>query len=63
MEDFGIWNSAFGGRENWRLVSFPGLTHAFVPGEKAEGSAVYARDGKVREDVILEIASFIGSAR
>ena len=63
MEDFGIWNSAFGGRENWRLVSFPGLTHAFVPGEKAEGSAVYTRDGKVREDVILEIASFIGSAR
>ena len=63
MEDFGIWSSAFGGRENWRLVSFPGLTHAFVPGEKAEGSAVYTRDGKVREDVILEIASFIGSAR
>lgn len=63
MEDFGIWSSAFGDRENWRLVSFPGLTHAFVPGEKAEGSAVYTRDGKVREDVILEIASFIGSAR
>lgn len=62
-EDFGIWKSAFGDRENWRLVSFPGLTHAFVPGEKAEGSAVYTRDGKVREDVILEIASFIGSAR
>ena len=63
MEDFGIWNSAFGGRENWRLVSFPGLTHAFVPGEKAEGSAVYTRDGKVRDDVILEIASFVGNAR
>lgn len=63
MEDFEIWKSAFGDKENWRLVSCPGLTHAFVPGEKAEGSAVYARDGKVREDVILEIASFIGSAR
>ena len=63
MEDFGTWSSAFGGRENWRLVSFPGLTHAFVPGEKAEGSAVYTRDGKVREDVILEIASFVGNAR
>ena len=62
MEDFEIWKSAFGDKENWRLVSCPGLTHAFVPGEKAEGSAVYARDGKVREDVILEIASFIGSA-
>ena len=63
MEDFGIWKSAVGGRENWRLVSFPGLTHAFVPGEKAEGSAVYTRDGKVREDVILEITSFVGNAR
>ena len=63
MEDFGIWSSAFGDRENWRLVSFPGLTHAFVPGEKAEGSAVYTRDGKVREDVILEITSFVGNAR
>ena len=63
MEDFGIWSSAFGDRENWHLVSFPGLTHAFVPGEKAEGSAVYTRDGKVREDVILEIASFVGNAR
>ena len=63
MEDFGIWNSAFGDNENWRLVSFPGLTHAFVPGEKAEGSAVYTRDGKVRDDVILEIASFVGNAR
>lgn len=63
MEDFEIWRSAVGDRDNWQLISYPGLTHAFVPGEKAEGSAVYARDGKVREDVILDIASFVEKAR
>ena len=59
MEDFGIWQDAFGGRDNWRMISYPGLTHLFVPGLKAEGAAAYTRDGNVREDVILDIASFI----
>ena len=63
MEDFEIWRSAVGDKDNWRLISYPGLTHAFVPGEKAEGSSVYMRDGKVREDVILDIASFVGTAK
>ena len=59
MEDFGIWKDAVGDKDNWQMISYPGLTHLFVPGEKSEGSAVYARDGKVQEDVILDIASFI----
>ena len=63
MEDFEIWKSAFGKNENWRMISYPGLTHVFVPGEKTEGAAVYMRDGKVREDVILDIASFVGKAK
>ena len=63
MEDFEIWRSAVGDKENWHLISYPGLTHAFVPGEKAEGSAVYARDGKVQENVILEIAAFVEETR
>ena len=63
MEDFEIWRSAVGDKDNWHLVSYPGLTHAFVPGEKAEGSAVYARDGKVQENVILEIAAFVEETR
>ena len=63
MEDFGIWKSAVGEKENWQMTSYPGLTHAFVPGEKTEGAAVYTRDGKVREDVILDIASFIRETR
>lgn len=63
MEDFEIWRSAVGNKDNWQLISYPGLTHVFVPGEKADGSAVYARAGKVQEDVILEIASFIRKAK
>jgi hypothetical protein len=59
MEDFGIWKDAFGEKENWRMISYPGLTHVFIPGKKSEGSAVYAGDGTVQENVILDIASFI----
>lgn len=59
MEDFGIWQDALGAKENWRMISYPGLTHLFMPGEKAEGSAAYTRDGHVREDVIRDIAAFV----
>lgn len=59
MEDFGIWKDALGEKENWQMISYPGLTHVFVPGEKSEGAAVYAREGRVQEDVIADIAAFI----
>ena len=59
MQDFGIWKDALGNRDNWRMISYPGLTHLFTPGLKAEGSAAYAGNGKVQENVILDIASFI----
>ena len=57
---FAIWQEALGGRENWTLISYPGLTHCFVPGLKAEGSAVYYRSAAVDEAVIADIAEFIG---
>ncbi len=59
MADFAAWQDALGSRENWRMISYPGLTHTFVPGQKSEGSAVYTREGHVREDVIRDIASFV----
>ena len=59
MEDFALWQAALGGKANWRLVSCPGLTHTFVPGLKAEGSAVYAREARVDGQVIESIADFI----
>ncbi len=63
MEDFEIWKSVVGEEKNWRMISYPGLTHVFIPGEKTEGSAAYEREGRVREDVILDIASFIEETR
>ena len=36
MEDFGIWKDALAGKENWQMISYPGLTHLFTPGLKAE---------------------------
>ena len=59
LADFSIWQEAFGKKANWRMISYPGLTHLFMPGQKSEGSAAYARDAKVDEQVIQEIAGFI----
>ena len=63
MKDFEIWKKEFGDHANWRMISYPGLTHVFMPGQKSEGSAVYAGEGKVQENVILDIASFILESR
>ena len=62
MADFEIWKEAVGGKENWQLITYPGLTHVFVSGQKTEGSAVYARGGKVDAEVIGDIAEFISKA-
>ena len=59
MEDFGIWQETLGEKANWTLISYPGLVHCFVPGLKTEGSAVYAREGRVDSRVIADIAAFV----
>ena len=59
MTDFGIWKDAFGGKAGWTLISYPGLTHTFTPGQKAEGSAVYARAEKTDGQVIRDLAGFV----
>ena len=58
-EDYELWKEAVGNRENWKMISYPELTHLFITGQKAEGAAAYTRDGKVDESVILDIASFV----
>ncbi len=63
MEDFGIWQEHFGEKENWTLKSYPGLTHPFTPGQKAEGSAAYTREEKTDAQVILDIAEFVNGIR
>ena len=59
MEDFGIWKDAFGERENWRMISYPGLTHVFTAGQKTEGAGVYTRSEKMDRQVIQDIAGFV----
>ncbi len=59
MEDFGIWKDAFGQKENWQMISYPGLTHVFTPGQKTEGSAVYSRSDRMDTQVIQDIADFV----
>ena len=59
MTDFGIWRDALGTKENWTMISYPGLTHPFTAGQKSEGSAVYTRSGKMDAQVIRDIAAFV----
>lgn len=59
MTDFSIWQETFGEKGNWRMISYPGLTHLFMPGQKGEGSAAYARDARMDDQVIQDIAGFI----
>ena len=60
MEDFTMWKEAFEDKENWQMISYPGLTHPFTPGQKTEGAAAYSRNEKVDEQVIADIAAFVG---
>ena len=61
MEDYEIWKEALGEKENWKMISYPGLTHPFTSGQKAEGAEVYSREAKVDEQVIEDIAEFINN--
>ena len=59
MTDFSIWQDAVGDKENYQMISYPGLTHMFMPGQKSEGSAAYTREAKVDAQVIQDIADFV----
>ena len=59
MEDFSLWQEAVQELGNWQLVSYPGLVHTFVKGQKTEGSSVYMNNEKVDQKVINDIADFI----
>ena len=59
MEDFRIWKDALGEKKNWQMISYPGLTHVFITGQKTEGAAVYSRSERMDEQVIQDIADFV----
>jgi hypothetical protein len=59
MEDFNMWKEAVGDKPNWKLISYPGLVHVFIIGEKSEGAAVYMEEEHVDSQVISDIAEFV----
>lgn len=59
MEDFEIWKDACGDKPNWTFISYPGLTHLFMSGSKANGPADYQMKQNVDERVVNDIAAFI----
>ena len=60
-EDFQIWKSALGGRNNVQFKSYTGLSHLFMPFEGGAKStpAAYAVPGHVVEEVIQDMAQWI----
>ena len=61
MKDFGIWKDAIGEKENWKLISYPGLVHLFITGQKTEGPDAYLKKERMDEKVISDIAGFINA--
>lgn len=59
MEDFALWEDAYFENENWEFITYPGLTHLFMAGEKANGSADYMTAQNVDPQVTWDIAAFI----
>ena len=59
MEDYNLWKEAVGDKPNWNLISYPGLVHVFIPGEKSEGAAVYMKEEHIDSQVISDIAEFV----
>lgn len=59
MEDFTLWKEAFNDDDSWQFISYPGLTHLFMPGSKSNGSGDYMTARHVDSGVISDIAGFI----
>lgn len=59
MDDFRIWQEAFGDREEWEFTSFSRLTHLFMEGKYEEGPASYEKENHVPDEVMDRIAEFI----
>ena len=59
MQDFALFREAIVDRDNWTLISYPGLTHMFVPGKKADGPNAYLAQQHMDEKVLSDIAEFI----
>lgn len=59
MEDLSLFREAVAGRDNWTLISYPGLTHMFTPGKKSDGPNAYLAQQRMDGTVLSDIADFI----
>ena len=60
MEDFAIWKSEVGAKDNVTLISYEGLTHLFTPTENTKpGPNDYFLPNNVDEAVIKDIAEWV----
>ena len=62
MEDYSLWQEAFGSNELWSFHTYPGLTHIFTEGRREDAQAAYLGENSVDEQVIEDIADFIRDA-
>lgn len=59
MEDFEIWRDTYGEQENWEFISYDGLTHLFMSGNKKNGYGDYLKTQNVDSRVIDDMANFV----
>ena len=62
MADFARWRAALGSRASVVFRSYPALNHLFIAGTGASLPAEYEVPGHVAEEVVTDIAAWIGRA-
>jgi dienelactone hydrolase len=60
MEEFARWKAALGSRADVTFHSYPALNHLFIAGSGKSAPAEYSVPGHVGEDVIRDIACWVG---
>lgn len=61
MADFDIWRKELAGKANAEFKSYVGLNHLFIYGIGKSLPAEYMKKGRVADEVIADIASFVKS--
>jgi dienelactone hydrolase len=63
MDDFAKWKAALDGKPTVTFHSYPALNHLFIGGTGKSLPAEYSVAGHVSEDVVRDIAAWIGTVR
>ncbi len=62
MEEFALWQGAFGNSDTWQFISYPGLNHLMMTGTGPSYPSEYMIPGSVSSDVIEDIGKWIGES-